>query len=107
MLPPPAAAPAAPAGTLALLCFALLLFGARRGDILHFSQRNVNLVLTLCNFLLPTKCFGLAPPLNPAQLPFYLPACLLLWHRSTDTAESWRFANTDLIPATGIMVFGE
>lgn len=70
MLPPPvAAAPAAPAGTLALLCFALLLFGARRGDILHFSQRNVNLVLTLCNFLLPTKCFGLAPPLNPAHLP--------------------------------------
>jgi len=24
----------------------------------------------------------------------------------TDTAESWRFANSDLIPATGIMVFG-
>ncbi|EDW59887.2 uncharacterized protein Dvir_GJ21179, partial [Drosophila virilis] len=25
--------------------------------------------------------------------------------RSTDTADSWRFANSDLIPATGIMVF--
>ncbi|TDG51746.1 hypothetical protein AWZ03_001806 [Drosophila navojoa] len=26
-------------------------------------------------------------------------------YKVTDTAESWRFANTDLIPATGIMVF--
>lgn len=24
----------------------------------------------------------------------------------TDTADSWSFANSDVIPATGIMVFG-
>lgn len=40
----------------------------------------------------------------------------ILWHyffsyyyyyNSVDTAESWKFANSDVIPATGIMVFGK
>ncbi|KAH8331419.1 hypothetical protein KR074_002783, partial [Drosophila pseudoananassae] len=80
--------------------------GAVRLGVVFFV--NVGVVMPLCLYKNVSR-LARASFISLACVVFILFAVIIKLmsgdYKVTDTAESWRFANSDLIPATGIMVF--
>ncbi|KAH8258093.1 hypothetical protein KR038_005687, partial [Drosophila bunnanda] len=80
--------------------------GAVRLGVVFFV--NVGVVMPLCLYKNVSR-LARASFVSLACVVFILFAVIIKLmsgdYKVTDTAESWRFANSDLIPATGIMVF--